>query len=290
MSPRRAILTILILLGLFSSRAFAREEEPVGVLLDAPKTFLAEEPYVRACELGSAVADAVRDLAGADAALVNVGDLRNDLNDGEISRAEVENVFAEDRPLAVAELTPEALRAILEHSVSRVTVDPDTEQFVPEECRFDGFCQISGFRFRYEATALAGERVMDIRMEDGSALGDTVTVCATAYMLDGGYGFEPAENAPLDATLADALEAYVREHTAFPGGGSDRITVVGVREPFLGTGLSRGAVFAGCIVLIGVLAVYGMRQKKYQEEYGQAKRETDGERFVRRLFRSGGGR
>lgn len=288
MSFRKAIFIGIITIGLLSSRAFARETEPVGVLQRAPHTILREDPYVRECELGSAVADAVRACAGTDVALVNVGDLENDLNDGVVTRSDVERVFAQDRPLAVAEITYEELCGLLEHAVSHVTVDRETEQIVAEESRFDGFCQVSGIRFSYDVTAPVGERVLSVTGEDGSELSGTVTLCAAAYMLEGGYGFEPADHELMDVTLADALEAYVRDHTSFPGSQRERITVIGIRVPFLGTGISRWTLLAGCVLLIAVLAVYRMKNKKYQEEYGRTEEESDIEKYVRASFRRDG--
>ena len=285
MSRRHGIFIVCILIGLLTSLAFAREAEPVGVLSAAPKSFLLEEPYVRQCQLGSAVADAVRAAGNTDVALVNTGDLANDLNSGAVTRADVEHMFTEDRPLATARLSPEALRAILEHSVSRVTVDHVTEQVMPEESRFDGFCQVSGIRFQYDATAPAGERILSVSREDGSPLAETVTVCAAAYMLDGGYGYSPVPREALGMTLADAVESYIRGHTSFPSSDRVRITAAGIRVPMLGTGITRGTLFAGCLVFMGFLVFYRMRRKAYQEEYARTEEEKELDVYARAATR-----
>ena len=287
MKRGRIVIICALFLGLLCSRALAREEEPVGVLRTAPRSLLQEEPFVRSCQLGSAAADAVRVLAGTDIALVNAGDLVNDLNAGTVRREDVRNVFASDQPLGTARLTAAQLRTLLEHAVARVTVDPVTEKIDGEESRFEGFCQVSGFRFQYDASAPPGERVLQIVDEDGDPLPDTVTVCAAVCMLEGGYGFDPVPFEPLDATLADALEAYLREYTVFPSLDKERITVIGVRIPMLGTGITRGVLFAGSAVLIGFLAYYRMRRRSYQEEYSETE---DSESLTKAQFYRGRGR
>jgi 5'-nucleotidase len=63
-------------------------------------------------ELGRLIADAERELAGADAAVVSPGALRADIGPGPITYAEVAEALAYDHPVVRAELTGRELRAL----------------------------------------------------------------------------------------------------------------------------------------------------------------------------------
>jgi 5'-nucleotidase len=63
-------------------------------------------------ELGRLVADAERDFAGTDAAVVNHGALRADIDPGPITYAEVAEALAYDHPVMRMELTGRELRAL----------------------------------------------------------------------------------------------------------------------------------------------------------------------------------
>lgn len=248
------------------------QAEPIGRLETAPKSFLTETPYVRQCELGSVAADALRAWAGADIALVNTGDLKNDLNAGDVTAADIQKVFREDRELAAAEITPAVLYELLEHAVGQIRVDPATEQIVAESAAFDGFCQISGFRFQYDASADPGQRVLSVTLDDGRKLSpeDTQThlrLCAAASMLAGDYGFAPVAHEALGSTMSEALAAYVAAHSRLPEEGKERIHVLGARQNTIAGFLPRGVWVAGCAVFMGLLALQRFKFKSYRREF-----------------------
>lgn len=247
-------------------------EELVGRLETAPKSFLTETPYVSQCELGSAAADALRSYAGTDVALVNAGDLQNDLNAGDVTAEDIRRVFREDKELARAEISPAQLYGLLEHAVGQLRVDPNTEKIVEETAAFGGFCQVSGFRFQYDASADPGTRVLSVTLDDGRELSPEdaetrLSLCASAYMLAGGYGFAPVEHETLPGTMSEALEAYVASHSSLPEGGRERIQVLGARRNTIVGFLPRGVWVAGCVVFMGLLALQGLKYKGYRREF-----------------------
>lgn len=252
--------------------ALAQGDEVLGRLETAPKSFLAETPFVSQCELGGAAADALRAWAGADIALVNVGDLQNDLNAGEVTRADVQRVFREDKALAAAEIAPAELFSILEHSVAQVTVDPATEQIMAEDSVFEGFCQIAGFRFQYDASAPAGQRVLSVTLDDGRKLSaddreTRLRLCASAYMLRGGYGYPAFSCEELEGSLSQVLGAWVSRNSDLSAQGRERIQVLGARQNTIAGLLPRGVWVAGALVFIGLVALQGLKLKNYRREF-----------------------
>lgn len=164
-------------------------------------------------DLGDVTADALRAYSGADVAIVNGGELRANLQAGQRTWAEIQAVFAENKPLAVADITAAQLWQLLEYGVSHVVLAEDKTTDA-EASAFDGFPQVSGIVMKYDLSAPVGERLMYVELSDGRALEredeDThITLCATEYMLSGGYGYESVDYERLDAGLAEALASYV---------------------------------------------------------------------------------
>lgn len=263
-----AVLAALWLLAL----AALAGEEVIGALSAAPRALAKSAPLREECELGRTVADALRAAVEADVALVPGGDLAGDLSKGLVRQADIASVFADDGPVAVAELTPEALWELLEWSVHAVTVDPDTETVLAEESNFGGFCHVSGIKMVYDASAPVGERVQSVTLDDGRRLdgadGDTVLrVCAAKSLFDGAYDYpvRPAET--MDETLCGALAAYVAAHRTLPESGTARIVALGARENALSGLVPRWALLAGLAVLLVLIAVPGRKLARYRDEF-----------------------
>lgn len=266
-----AVFACLTLLCLTATSAQAAGEESVGVLNTAPRSWLTETPFITQCELGCVAADAVRAYTAADISLVNVGDIRNDLNQGVVTQKDIENVFAADRPLCVATVTPAELYAILENAVSRVEVDPKSEQIVSGTETFDGFCQVSGFSFRYDASAPAGERIMLITLDDGRELSvddheTYLTLGAAEFMLDGSYGFPPTEYRSVEGTLSTALTSYVASRSDLPEGETERIYIAGARQNAIVGMFPKGALVIGVGLLAAFLAFTRLRSRAREED------------------------
>lgn len=267
-----AALSVLLLAAALTGRAAADDSDAVvGVLDDAPRPFGSETPYITQCELGSVVADAIRISTGADVALICMGDIRGDLNQGEVTPADVRNVFAADRKLHTADISPAELFMLLEHSVSSIEVDPSSEQIVEGSEVFDGFCQVSGFSFIYDASAPVGERVLSVTLEDGTPLervdAETIlTLSASGDTLGGGYGYPALDSHDAGLALTDALTVYLAGRTALPEGPADRIRIAGARRNTIVGLFPKPALVIGVGLLTAFLAVTRLRSRKREND------------------------
>ena len=270
--PAIRTLAALFLAGMMSVTAFA-QDQVIGRLDTAPKPLGTEQPYYAQCELGSVCADAFRACAEADIALVNVGDLGDDLIQGEVTAQDISDVLPFDRELAVARVTPRQLYGLLEHAVSEVVLDMETEYVDEEASLFDGFCQISGITLRYDVSAPVGQRIMEIKLSDGTPLSpeDETTLlilCGSRFMFEGGYGFPEIQAELLSCTQAEALADHVSAHRALPTEEQERIVFVGARQTaFLGV-IPRELIFIAAFLLCVLLALNGTKLKRYRDEYG----------------------
>lgn len=266
------IVLALLLAALLSHSAFALETV-VGTLDKAPKPMNAEHPGYAQCQLGSVCADAFRACAGADIALVNIGDLDGNLFQGEVTMQEICEVFPFDRELAVASVTPRQLRGLLEQAVSGVVLDLSTERVDETASEYGGFCQISGITLRYDASAPVGERVLEVKLPDGTALSPEdettrLTLCASCYMLEGGYGFPAIEAQSLSCTQRDALADYVSAHRDLPEDDAKRITVVGARQGEILSAVPKEMILVCGLLLCAALVSCRMKLNRYRDEYG----------------------
>lgn len=199
-------------------------------------------------DLGDVAADALAAVSGADAAIVNGGELRANLQAGPRTHSDFEAVFAENRTLAVADVTVEQLWSILEYGVSFAVLGENLK-IDEERSAFDGFPQVSGLWFQYDLSAPVGERVTHVELDDGRALARDdrethLTLCATEYMLSGGYGYESVKYERLDLGLADALADYAGSAVVTQPSGS-RIRTIGSYDKPL---ISRVTVFLVALV------------------------------------------
>jgi len=209
--------------------------------------------------LGAATADAVRELADADAAIVFGGDLHSNLFRGELTIAQVREAFNPDRELAVAEVSYSQLAEMLEAGVSHIVVNQQ-ERIDREESSFGGFPQVSGFSFSYDVSAPIGSRVSSVTLADGREIdlsdGSSVLVIAgAADMFAGEYGYPEVECEPLGATESDALIAAIRAGLQeYTDANTLRISVLGDAERLLtATGNIRWALLVGSLLLTALI-------------------------------------
>lgn len=258
-----AAVTAVLLTAALSASALAAEQ-PVGTLNKAPRPMEQETPFITQCELGSVVADAFRAAGGTQIALVETAMLSADLIQGDITRSDVERVFADNEPLVTTRLTARQLYGLLENAVAAITVDPATEHIDVDKAEQNrAFCQVSGFTLRYDASAPAGERVVLLRLDDGTELERTddataVTVTAPEALLDG---------ETLGVTCVDALFSYLADRSELPEGETERISVIGARENTIGGLFPRWLIVVGVGILAALLAMSGLRLKRHKEEF-----------------------
>ena len=271
------ILAAAVLILCLSVPALAWQDGDVaGALSKAPKAPEDETPYITQCELGSMTADAVREAAGTDIALVSAADLTGRLPSGLVTWADVKAVIRNDAPLVCAALSPAALYALLEAAVSHVELDTSTERISNGSEVFPGFCQVSGFRFRYDVSAPVGERVLNITKDGGTVLdrtdtAATLTLAAPENVLDGRLGLPAIEYIPIGTSLTESLAAYTSSHATLSSEEAERIEVIGSRDnPLIGM-IPRPALIGGLAVFVILLAFWRTRYNKLKDEYGYTK-------------------
>lgn len=223
------------------------------------------------CPMGNLAADAVRFAAGSDIAIVNGGDLNGGLEQGVVLWEDVLAVFNEDRPLAVAEISPRQLYAMLENAVSGIVVDLQMEAINHDASQFDGFAHVSGFSFRYDASAPSGARVISVTLENGTELlpeddQTVLTLAASRYMLSGGYGYlQPDSVTLMEDSLSEALAALISSGAAAVSSG--RIRAIGVYEQGIPGGIPVWVISIFGLFCIAVLFGVRSRLSKQTETY-----------------------
>lgn len=166
--------------------------EPVGftgVVLDA----LSYSNRTKETNIGNFIADAYREAAGADVAIVNGGSIRADLtyNPGILTKRDVLSMLPFNNPIVKIELSGKTLRAVLEHGVARSGVGEDGEP--------GRFPQVSGLSFTFDVSKPAGGRVSQI-LVGGAPLDDSkyYTVATSDFLVSrGGDGYTMFKEAKL---------------------------------------------------------------------------------------------
>lgn len=185
--------------------------------------------------LGDACADALRLGTGADFAIVPGGEFSGNLEPKNQTHAAIRAVLNHpDASIALATLTPAQLCEMLEAGLSAITLAEDTS-IDRGASAFDGFPQVSGFRFTYDASARPGERVMHLYGGDGKEIDryDTTrsyTVAAPAYLFQGKFGYPLLSCTEIGRTLSGLLSDYVAAGTGDAYTGQGRITAVGCAD------------------------------------------------------------
>lgn len=255
-------LAAAILCLLSCTPALAAEDDAIVGTVD---TLIRENTgygsAIEETDLGDVTADALAAASGADVAIVNGGELRCNLQPGQRTWGDVASIFEENRTLAVADITAAQLWSILEYGVSYSVLGED-EKIDTERSAFAGFPQVSGLWFRYDLSAPAGERLMQVELADGRVLTrdddqTQITLCATAYMLSGGYGYEGVAHERLDLGLADALAKYIGSAAVTPPFGNRIRTVGSYDKPLISRTTIFLVAFAACVIAFCVHKIKG---------------------------------
>jgi 5'-nucleotidase/UDP-sugar diphosphatase len=121
----------------------------------------------------------MRSASGADAAIINGGGIRANINRGEIKKKDIYNVLPFDNYIVAVKLTGKQIREALEHGVSAV------------EKEAGRFPQVSGIKFTYSRSAKAGSRVKDIWIGDEPLeAGKKYIVATNDFLAAGGDGYK----------------------------------------------------------------------------------------------------
>jgi 2',3'-cyclic-nucleotide 2'-phosphodiesterase (5'-nucleotidase family) len=154
--------------------------------------------YVAESDLGNLCADILRQVSGAEAALMPSGSLRADLPAGEITREVVLDVFPFTDRIEVLEVEGRVLLEALEQGLSLER----------------GVLQVSGLEVRYDPQRPTGRRVLSVRVA-GRELDpeSTYTVATITMLAQGGDSYRMLRDQPRrEATwgeFASALEDWV---------------------------------------------------------------------------------
>ena len=173
--------------------------EPVGMtgeVLDA----LSLSNRTKETNIGDFVADAYRNAANADVALVNGGSIRADLtyNVGTLTKRDVLSILPFNNPIVKIEITGKTLRETLEHGVARSGAGEDNEP--------GRFPQISGMSFKFDTTKPAGSRVTEI-LVGGKPLDEnkTYSLATSDFLVSrGGDGYTMFKDAKVLINATDA--------------------------------------------------------------------------------------
>lgn len=152
--------------------------------------------------LGDFIADAIKDEIGADVTIVNGGGIRESIAKGIITKGDVLTVFPFTNFIVKIEVTGQDIVDALEHGLS------DT----PNEA--GKFPQIAGMTVKYDSTKDAGEKVVEVKInEETIELNKTYQLATNDFMSIGGDGyimFEGKTRTEERGLLSDVFEDAIR--------------------------------------------------------------------------------
>ncbi len=150
--------------------------------------------------LGNLIADAQRNVARADLALMNNGGIRGTgLAAGPLTYGQLFQLSPFQNNVVRVTTTGAVIRQVMEHALESGRPD----------------AHISGFTVRYDTMKLAGHRVMEMRLASGRRMTDkaTYTLATLDFLQTGGSGYAMLINQPTQrgfGTDIDALLTYLR--------------------------------------------------------------------------------
>ncbi len=179
-------------------------------------------------EIGNLISDAVREVTGADIAVVNGGSIRGSLYEGDIYHYDLDYVCPYQNHMIILEVNAEVIRSMLENSLSTMIRN--------SEIPGGRFLNVSGLKYSFTApTDDSPAKLVEVTLPDGSPLDENAvyTIAVTDYMAgisgyfdNNGDGFTmlnvysddtpKAKNVKLvqetGYTLQDILEKYITNH------------------------------------------------------------------------------
>lgn len=157
--------------------------------------------------IGNLIADAMRDVTGADVAFMNGGGIRADKEYAagtDITRKDILTELPFGNVTVLAEVSGKQLRDVLENAVSKL------------EDGAGRFAHVSGMKVEFDATKPAGGRLVSALVGD-KPLDDAATykLATNDFVLGGGDGFtslvESAANAKRGQLVANDVMVYVKK-------------------------------------------------------------------------------
>ena len=160
--------------------------------------------------IGNLTADAMLDAAASDGAVVALmpdQSISGTLANGIVSKGQVQNLFDDQLYLVTCKMTGGDLRTALENSFNNY---PNA----------DGFLQVSGISYTFNASTAIGSRLSDI-MIDGHKLDDarTYIVATTNILADTlGYRSEATGRIGTYRTIASVVTDYIQTNSSATSG------------------------------------------------------------------------
>ena len=160
--------------------------------------------------IGNLTADAMLDAAASDGAVVALmpdQSISGTLANGIVSKGQVQNLFDDQLYLVTCKMTGGDLRTALENSFNNY---PNA----------DGFLQVSGISYTFNASTAIGSRLSDI-MIDGHKLDDarTYIVATTNILADTlGYRSEATGRIGTYRTIASVVTDYIQKNSSATSG------------------------------------------------------------------------
>jgi 5'-nucleotidase len=148
--------------------------------------------------LGDFIADAQRDALKTDFAFMNPGGIRADLNAGDITWGQVYTVQPFNNDLVQMIMTGQQIRDVLNQQWGKNV----------------NMLQISGLSYTWDSTKPAGQKVVDIKLPDGTALDPNkpYSLTVNSFLSGGGDGFTAfidGKNKEIGMVDLDALVNFI---------------------------------------------------------------------------------
>lgn len=197
-------------------------------------------------EIGNLIADAVREMTGADFAAVNGGSIRGSLYEGDIYSYDLDYVCPYENQVVILEVTADVIESMLSNGLSAMLRDIE----IPG----GRFLNVSGLHYSFTPpTADTPAQLASVTLPDGSPLDENAvyTLAVTDYMAgssgyfdNNGDGFTMlnvySSDVPKDEnvrlvretgnTFCDALEEYFLNHNNEEIGSQVEGRIVSVSE------------------------------------------------------------
>ena len=150
-------------------------------------------------ELGNLYADAFRWEAKTDIAVINGGDLRADLPEGDLQKRDLLAISPFGNIIESAEIDGATVRKMLEHSV----------EYYPAS--FGGFFNVSGMTFSYDPSQPGRSRVKEIFV-GGTPLDESkiYTIALTDFHLAGGDGYDMLKDLKITGQFGTCDEIFIK--------------------------------------------------------------------------------
>jgi len=232
--PGKGDCTVMSIVDTYRRKVDAVLNETIG---EASLDLDGENVRTRETNLGNFVADRMKEISGADAAIINGGSIRASIKKGPLSVKDIYTALPFDNYIVAIKLTGKQILETLEHGVSAVEKG---------EGRFP---QVSGITFTYSLAAPPGSRVRKVAISQKPLVSDKEYVVATNdFLAAGGDGYKAFGEAVRSSGnfsitgglmkgdnlmysdsgrwLRDVIAEYIRENKRISPVGEERITEV----------------------------------------------------------------